>query len=158
MPKPIRAAARSDGDSPRRRYLTKTTSTAQMSVATRIIASPEPKATVPAPPTSHAWPARSNPIASACGHAEALVEERHREQGNPDDERLLDERRLRRLGAREPLEEEDERHAAADQTDAEEREPLATRQRAGLRRTARAAPGKEDRDQQTPATRFFAVV
>ena len=51
---------------------------------------------------------------ATCAGPESLSEERYREQRDPDDERLVDERRLRCRRAREPLEEEDERDAAAD--------------------------------------------
>src|SRR5581483_2950708 len=56
---------------------------------------------------------------------QALPQERHREERDPDDERLLDEGGLRRLRAREAFEEEDEGHAAADHRDDREREPAA---------------------------------
>ena len=57
VPSPMRATARCRGASVASMRLTRTTSTAQRSVAARIIASPVPKAIVPACPMSQAWPA-----------------------------------------------------------------------------------------------------
>ncbi len=91
--------------------------------------------------------------------AEALAEERHGEQRDPDDERLLDERGLRRLCACEALEEEDERHAAADHGDAEQCEPVPAARRHGGRRASGGRRVVSARTSSSaPATAFFAVV
>src|SRR5262249_39361605 len=78
--------------------------------------------------------------------AEALVEQRHSEQRDPDHERFLDERGLRSLAAGEALEEQDERDAAADEPEDEELCPPTGGERPELDGAARR--GEEDQEQE----------
>jgi hypothetical protein len=79
-----------------------------------------------------------------------LLEQRDGEQGDPDDECLVDEGGLCRGRLGETFEEEDEGDASADDGDGEEREPLVPGP--GPRR------GSAISTSRIPATPFFAVV
>ena len=89
-----------------------------------------PNAIVPACADEPGLPGDEQDDGQEVRPAEAFLQERYGEQRDPNHERLLQERRLRRRRAGEALEEEHERDAASDHADAEEREPLPARRAA----------------------------
>ena len=111
------------------------------------MASPLPNATCPALPASHDLPAHEQRDGERVRPAEALAQERHGQQGDPDHERLLDERRLRGLSTGQPLEEEYERHRAADHRHHQQRAKRGARSAAPERAPPRPHGGQRHEQQ-----------
>ena len=145
---PIRAAAMTDVGIDVRSRFTRIVSTAQNRVATGSSSRPRPSA-MPSWRQDQGLADEQHDEGDERREAEPLAEERDRQQGDPHEQRLLDEGRARRAGLGEPGEEEDERDAPADHADEHDADPAAPIERPDLARRAepdRRAEQDERRD------------